>query len=155
MPIGLRNAPNTFYRAMYVILSSFKWQFRLVSLEYIVTFNKTPEQQIHHVRKVLSLLYNNGATLMLKKRSSFTDTIKYLDHVVRSTRLQLASHTTDAFLGLNNLTSRIALSSSLGLCNAIRGFVSSIAQVVSPLNQNLKKHQPKFFHCSITDNFFL
>lgn len=51
---------------MNVILSSFKWQLALVSLDDIVIICKTTAQYIEHVYKVLPLLYNGGSILELK-----------------------------------------------------------------------------------------
>lgn len=38
MPLGRKNVPSIFQRAMEVLLSSVKWQFTLAYLHYIVIF---------------------------------------------------------------------------------------------------------------------
>lgn len=61
---------------MNVILSSVEWQFALVYLDDIVVLSKTFEKHIDHVRKVLLLLYNAGATLKFEERNFPTRKIR-------------------------------------------------------------------------------
>lgn len=77
---------------MNVILFSVWWQFVPVYLDGIVIFSKTPELHFEHVQRVPLLLNNVETNLKLKKWNFFTDNINYLDHVIRSIRLELASH---------------------------------------------------------------
>lgn len=77
--------------------------------------NKILKQHINHVCKNLSLLNNADASLKLKKRNFFTDTITYLDHVISPTRLELASHTISNMCGLDPPTVLTELRSFPGL----------------------------------------
>lgn len=104
IPLGLKNAPATFQRAVDILLMTVKWQFALVYLEDIVTFSTTPRQHIEHTKKVLGLLSKAGVSLKLKKCRFFTTTIDYLGHVIRPGRLEIASHTGDAIRGLKPST---------------------------------------------------
>lgn len=54
LPLGLRNAPETFRRAMDVLLTKMKWWFALVYLEDILIYSRTPDEYIQHVRQVLT-----------------------------------------------------------------------------------------------------
>ena len=56
MPFGLRNAPETVQRSMYIVLSSVKWQFALVYLDDIVIFSPNPRTHVEQLDKVLTLL---------------------------------------------------------------------------------------------------
>lgn len=96
---------------MNVILFCVKWQFALVYLDDVVICNKTPDQHIDHVWKVLLLQYNAGPTLKLKKCSFFTDTMEYVGNVVRLCCFELASHTADTIRGLEPTASLTKLRS--------------------------------------------
>lgn len=95
MSIELHIAHGTFLRIMDVILASVKWQIVLVFLSDIVVFIKTLQQHIDHVQKVLSILHNASATIILKDCKFFTDTIDHRSHIIRQKCLGLDSHTTN------------------------------------------------------------
>lgn len=116
-------------------------------------FSNTAEQHIDHAHKVLSLLYNNGATLKLKKFSFFTDKIGYLGHNIRLRRLELGLNTTNAISGLKPPTSSSVTRSNLGLSNVLRRFVSRFARIASLVNQRFKKTTPKHLHRLIAKLF--
>lgn len=68
MLFGLKNAPGTFQRAMFVILSTVKLQVVLIYLDNIVDLLKFTEAKLRQVRHVLTLLHDAGHTIELKKR---------------------------------------------------------------------------------------
>lgn len=47
MPFGLQNAPGTIQRAMGVILTTIKWKFELVYLDFIFPCARTPDEHDH------------------------------------------------------------------------------------------------------------
>lgn len=100
MYFRLKNVSDTFQRTMDVIIFIVKWYFALVSLDNIVIFSKTPDQQIDRVFIVISLLYNAEATLELKNCNFSSDTIDYLGHLIFVKRLERASHAMHAIRGL-------------------------------------------------------
>ena len=63
MPFGLTNAPETFQRALDVILNRFKWKSCLVCIEDIIIFSKTVDEHIDHVDEILGILRTSGVTL--------------------------------------------------------------------------------------------
>lgn len=66
MAFGL-NLPGAFQRMVNFLLPKGRQQFSLVYLDDIVTFLQTLDENIKHVGKVLSLKYDTGVTLKLKK----------------------------------------------------------------------------------------
>lgn len=78
-------------------------------------FSKTIEQHIDNVFKVLSPVYNAGATSKVKNCNFFTDTIDYLGHVICSRRLELGAQTTVTIHDFKPPSSLNKLRSFLGL----------------------------------------
>lgn len=68
----------------------------MVHLDDIVNFSETHEKHIDNGKHVLTFLQRAKVTLKFRKCSSFTNLIKYLEHVIRPRRLKIAAHTADS-----------------------------------------------------------
>jgi hypothetical protein len=96
LPFGLRNAPETFQRAIDIILSGVKWKTCLVYLEDVIVLSGSRSAHLAHVAEVLTLLGNAGLSLKLKKCHFFSETVGYLGHVIRPGRLGVAEKNTNS-----------------------------------------------------------
>lgn len=130
---------------MDVIPYKVKWDSAFVYLDDIVIFSVAPGQPIDCARKVVLLLHSAGTGTGVKKGSFFTYCIDHLCHMLRSKRLEPASHATDAIRELIPLITITELRSIYGLCIVIRRFVPSFAQFTAYLVQCLRKKQPFTF----------
>lgn len=108
-------------------------------------FSRTPEEHIDEVKLVPSLLHDARVTLKLKKCKFITDTIDYLNHVIRQQRLETASNTTNAIRGLQLPTLLADLRPFFDLCNKFRRFVANFVRLAAALNNRLQKDQPATF----------
>lgn len=141
MPFGPKNAPNTFRRAMDVILSTAKWQFVFVYVDDIAIFRRTVEEQLYHIRIILKLGLRAGVSLKLEECPFFEDLIDYLDHVIQPRRLKISAKAMNAITGLQDPTKVTELNCFLGLCIVLRRFVPNFAQIAALLNKKLRKNQ--------------
>lgn len=56
MPFGLTNAPRTFMRLMNEVLKKFLGKSIIIYFNDILIFNKTKEEHLWHIKKVLQRL---------------------------------------------------------------------------------------------------
>ena len=145
MPFGLTNAPATFQRTIDLILSRFRWQTCLVYLDDIIIFSKNKVDHLRHVEQVLSVMRDAGLTLKLPKCTFFTDTVKYLGHIIRPGRLEIDRARVAGLSEALPPRTKTELRSFLGVCNVYRRFVPKFAKVASPLSDMLKKGTPDPF----------
>ena len=67
MPFGLTNAPPTFQRYMNDVFKELLWKFVSIFLDDVLTYSKTPEEHLAHLRKVFQELRMAGLKLQPKK----------------------------------------------------------------------------------------
>lgn len=130
---------------MDVIFRAVRWQLALVYLDSIVNVFKFLQEHIGHVRTIVTLLRNAGATPNFKKYRFVIKTIDYLGHAARTRCLETTSNSTNAIQGLRKLKTTTKLSSFLRLCNMSQKFVPYFARLAAPLNAKLRKDQPITF----------
>lgn len=115
IPFGLKNAPATFQRSIYVLLVSLKGIFALLYLEYSIVFSNNTNYYIKHFRGIVNLLKDAEVTMKLKKFHFFQTWIDYLGHVINAGSLKVARKRTDALEKLKNPRIVAGLRSSLGI----------------------------------------
>ena len=142
MPFGLTNAPATFQRTLDILLSRYKWKTCLVYLDDVIIFSRDIESHLDHVEQILTVLHNAGVSLKLKKCNFFTDTVKYLGHIVRPGTLEVDLATVTALKQATYPKTQTEMRSFLGLCNVYRRFVPQYSKVSGPLNDLLRKEVP-------------
>lgn len=142
MPLGPKNAPETLQRAIVVVIASVKSQFSLVYLDDLVIFPNSPDDDIHHVRSILTLLRNAGVTFKPRKFTSFHQTIDYVGHLTRQGSLKVTEKGTAAINNFKPTRNVTELPSLLELCNFLRRLVPNFAGIFAHLNKKLWKSQP-------------
>ena len=145
MPFGLRNAPETFQRAVDIILSKVKWKFCLVYIDDIVIFSKSPVQQMNHINEMLGFLKEAGMTIKLNKCFFMHEEIEYFGHIVKPKALIIARKTIADVQEMDPPATKTQLRSFLGMCNVYRRFVPRFASIASPLNFVLRKEASDAF----------
>lgn len=82
MPFGLTNAPTTFSMMMNQALYEYLDDIVVVYLEDIAIYNKTLEEHMQHVRKILNRLWENKLYAKPSKCSFFETSISLLGYVI-------------------------------------------------------------------------
>lgn len=89
-PFGLRNAPETFKRALEVVHSGVRWKYCLVYLEDVIVFSPDYKQKLKDLEEILGLLDKEEVTLKKKKGNLFRRRVDYLGHTTIQGRLAAA-----------------------------------------------------------------
>jgi Reverse transcriptase (RNA-dependent DNA polymerase)/RNase H-like domain found in reverse transcriptase len=139
MPFGLRNAPATFQRFVYITLAGLTSKVCLVFLDHIFVYSRSREDHLAHLDAVLHLLYRADLSLNLKKCHFFKSEVSYVGHFIGPGTLSVSEKNTRAFRTAKPPTTQTELRSFLGLCNVYRRFVSGFAKISAPLNDVMRK----------------
>ena len=142
MPFGLCNAPATFQRLMEVALNGLQWTSCLIYLDDVIIFSKTMDKHAARLRTVLQRILDAGLKLKPRKCSLFQWEVKFLGHVISTNgvlpNLENVQHLNDWAIPRRVRDVR----EFLGLGNYNRRFVKNYSQLVKPLTELTKKHQP-------------
>lgn len=71
IPFGLMNAPETFQRALYIIISGVRWHIFLIHLEDLIFFSPSMYSHVGYMERILGLLQESGVTLKFINCSFF------------------------------------------------------------------------------------
>lgn len=82
MPFGLKNAPATFQRLMYIILSGLTPRKCLVYLDDIVIFSASLQEHINQLKEVFERLKEADVKVQLDKNKFLRKELNYLGHII-------------------------------------------------------------------------
>ena len=133
MPFGLTNAPATFQRLMNNIFSADLFQHVLIFLDDVLTYSKTPNDQLHHLGKVFLTLRRAGLKLKPKKCNLFQTEVHYLGHVIDKGGIRPNLQKLNAVRNWERPKTVTQVRSFTAFCNYYRKFVKIFAEVAKPL----------------------
>ena len=133
MPFGLTNAPPTFQRYMNEVFKEFLYKFVLIFLDDVLTYSKTPEEHLAHLRKVFRVLRMAGLKLKPKKCNLFQNEVHCLGHVIHQKSIQPDPKKLEAIRTWERSKNVTQVRSFTEFCNYYRKFVDNFAEVARPL----------------------
>lgn len=104
-----------------------------------IIFFYDADEQLLHLRAILSFLSKAGVILNLKKYSFSTKRVGQLGHAIRLGKSELADHTTDVIQGQKPTCNVADLKYFLQLCNVFRQFVPNPSLKAALLNNTLER----------------
>lgn len=149
--MGVKHASCTCQRATEVMLPTVHWQLEFVYLEDIEIFLESPEAHIEQVVHVLTLIWNAGVIIKLRKRELFSNTISSFSNVIHPGQMADLQHIIDDIRDLKPPTVITELRSFLCLGNVFRPFVPNFSRNAARLNRQCHKDRPTRFEMPAED----
>lgn len=149
MLFGLRKTPAWSQQAMNIILSRVVWQLALVYLSHIMVYSILVTRHIRNCAHRISATQDCRVTLQLSKCSTFDNTVSYLEHTIRTENPTVESRNCEAMRKSLPPTRQMELRSSLGIARVKSRFISSLNQILVPLNVQMAENHPSEFELSV------
>lgn len=141
MPSELTNAPVTFQRSDDNVLSGLNWRTRLLYWIKVTVFIKSFDAHLKDVPRVLGTIRKAGVSLNFMKCFFFTDSVKYLGHIIQNGVLALDEAHFETLSKLQHPHNVTKLRPFLGLCNLYGRFVAKYRDIAAPLTTLFQKRQ--------------
>ena len=100
MSFELTNASTTFQTYINNVLKKYLDKFVIVYLNDILIYFKTKKKFLFHVRKVLEAMKRVNLRVKLEKSEFYQKEVKFLDHILFSTRIRSNSKKLKVILNL-------------------------------------------------------
>ncbi|KAJ3666019.1 hypothetical protein Zmor_001477 [Zophobas morio] len=140
IPVGLRNAPATFVRLMDRFRSGLNDTAVFVYIDDILVLSAIFEKHIIDLQTVFSGLKLFGLRARREKCSFFSNSVKFLGHILTSDGIKTNSDKIAAIKLLRPPSNRKRLQSFIQTCSWYRKFVSEFSEIAHPLSNLLKKN---------------
>ena len=136
MPMGLKNSPSIFQRAMQDLLRDL--DFVQVYIDDLIIYSATPEEHLHHLRILFDRL--RGAKVLTKgtKAKLFRTSCDFLGHVLGAEGIAPQQNKVEAVAKWPTPTSVGDIRAFLGLAGYYRKFIHRFSALATPLNSLLK-----------------
>jgi hypothetical protein len=141
LPLGLKNGPAVFQRAMNRVLSKYLWVFSLVYIDDVVVYSKTFEDHLSHLDKVLEAIENANITLSPKKCHIAYQSLTLLGQKVSRLGITTQKEKIEAIVTLSEPKKVKELQTFLGMVNYYSNYIPYFTWIVKPLYNLLRKEQ--------------
>ena len=139
MPFGLKNAGDTFQRAMDIAFAKEIHDLLVVYLDDLTPFSKSDQEHLKHLRQVFLTCRKCGISLNPKKSLFGLEEGKLLGHIISKYGIRIDSDIIQAILQVPHPGNIKELQAFLGKINFLRRCIPNLAELIRLLNNMLKK----------------
>lgn len=139
MSFGLTNSPTTFYSCMNHIFNKKLRNFLLVFFDDILIYNKTWEEHLGHLGRVLGIMESQLLYTKISKCEFGMNEILYPSHIISAQGVQVHEEKIQEILDWPPPKTLSEMCGSFGLCNYYRRFVKGFSQLCASLTDLTKK----------------
>ena len=140
IPFGLKNSPAVFQRSMEGCLVEARDNYAVPYLDDIITYSKTFEEHVEHIRKVLKKLKEKGVKLRADKCKMFQKEVKYLGRIITKEGYRMDESNVAAIVKFKEEKPETVgeMRRLLGLLGQFRRFINNYSTVARPLFELLE-----------------
>ena len=141
MSFEFTNASATFQTYLNNVLRKYLDKFVIVYLNDILIYFKTKKKHVHHVQKVLEAMKRVDLRIKLEKSEFHKEEVKFLDHILFSTKIKSNSKRLEVILTWSVLKKLVKVQFFVKLTNYDRKFVKEYSIIAKSLTKLIKKTQ--------------
>ncbi|KAK3535143.1 hypothetical protein QTP70_004798 [Hemibagrus guttatus] len=138
MPFGLTNAPEVFQALINGVFQDVLNKYVIAYIDDILVYSTSFEDQVCHVREVLSRLLTNCLYVKLEKCEFHRHTVTFLGYVISPQGVEIDQSKVQAVTGWPKPTTVKVLQCFLGFANFYCRFICNYSSIASPLTSLLK-----------------
>jgi hypothetical protein len=139
MPFKLTNAPTTFQSCMNHIFNKQLMKFLLVIFDDLLIYNRTWEEHLKHVDKILTIMEEQSLFSKEAKCEFGLTEILYLGHVISVKGVKVHQEKIQTILDWPTPRTLTYIRGFFGTCSYYRCFVKGFSQFVTPLTNLANK----------------
>ena len=132
MPLGLKNAAQTFQRFIDQVLRGLHFSYAYI--DDVLIASSSPEEHAQHLRAVLERFQQYGVIINPAKCELGVETLQFLGHQVDSKGIQPLKTKVQVIQEFPCPDTRKKLRQFLGLVNFYHRFVKNCIRIIKPLN---------------------
>ena len=140
MPFGLSTAPQTFQRAIEIILSGLNFEICLCYLDDVIIYSENFEQHCMRLTTVLSRFRQHNLRVKLAKCTFAAKTVKFLGHVISESGIRPDPEKIKHVRDIPPPNSVKEVRTFIGLAGYYRRFVAGFSTLAAPLIALTKKN---------------
>ena len=134
MPFGLCNAPATFQRIMNDLYKDVLYKSVIVFLDDVLTFSRSIEEHMSHLRCTFQRLWEANLKLKPKKCCLLQREVAYLGHIVDKEGSRPNPEKLAALESWPTPTTVTGVRSFIGFCSYYRKYIRGFAEIAKPLH---------------------
>ena len=139
LPMGLKNSPAIFQRAMNLLLQGALGQYAYIYMDDIIIYSRDADSHLKHIETILEKLQTNGLKVKFSKCQLFREEIAYIGFLVSLNGMKVNPEKLNAVTHFPQPENVPGIQAFLGLVGYFHHFITNFADKAKALYRLLKK----------------